>query len=740
MDKVRDKMDQIKVVSFDIFDTLIFRAVRKPSDVFEIVWEKAIEKGYVEEWCKPGDFKAVRMKIEADLYKEQHTMYLSDIYNHFPKVFGEVQALEQVELDVECEVCYANPEMQDYMFECKKSGKKIILTSDMYLNRKSMEAILQVVNIDLALIDNIYISSEYGVTKQEGELFDVILGDYGITPDELCHIGDNLISDIRNADVRGIRTIYYPVRDNMNQSLFMEKHLYGNIMPELYSLRKYTTYQIEQEAPDAQRKWWMTYGAIVLGPFYAGAIEWVLDILKERNIHRLFLMMREGETFLELLSNALQFRDQELELKLVYASRNSLYLGGLAQVEGDSIQQILRDLTKETVNVKGVFELLDIMDVFPDELEHCQDVLLRNMDKETEQKIIDIIDCENVIKRINENREQQLKQSRKYFANIGMLEGEAATLDFGYKGTAQRAIERICQKQNCNLLILGKTPIDNIKDGFYTYGYVGTCGHEEEYMSKVLGAGILLECMLLRETGCTVGYDISGQPIMSDPPVFDFDQFDKVVFMHEGIKLYQKNYLEASKNNCRIREVKDRPLDLFRILGRSTLFPTKEEAMQLSSLQSEENFGNNYIAKRSIEDQNESTYSGDMIIEWESGREVVNDPLMFVKYAVCLKGDLQDRQLLFSVESAVGVEDEFVIVGAGEAGKRVYSYSMLAGLHIFAFTDNSNKKQGTFMYGIPVMSLNQVKGIKHFIIASIKYKKDLIKQVRDLFGENITIY
>ena len=47
------KHSNIKVISFDIFDTVLFRMVKKPTDIFEIAAKKAINKGVLPSYITP---------------------------------------------------------------------------------------------------------------------------------------------------------------------------------------------------------------------------------------------------------------------------------------------------------------------------------------------------------------------------------------------------------------------------------------------------------------------------------------------------------------------------------------------------------------------------------------------------------------------------------------------------------------------------------------------------------------
>ena len=66
--------------------------------------------------------------------------------------------------------------------------KKVVVTTDMYLDRDTIERILQRIGAEY---DRLFISCESGKTKLSGELFEVVLHDLKIESNDICHIGDN---------------------------------------------------------------------------------------------------------------------------------------------------------------------------------------------------------------------------------------------------------------------------------------------------------------------------------------------------------------------------------------------------------------------------------------------------------------------------------------------------------------------------------------------------------------------
>lgn len=126
---------QYDVVSFDIFDTLIFRPFSSPSDLFYIV-------GANHQYL---DFAGIREQSEREVrlerYKKSGTyeVILDEIYNYMEKHVGIDSSSEiEPELTIECELCYAQPYVIEVYKILQSKQKTIVITSDMYLTKSTL--------------------------------------------------------------------------------------------------------------------------------------------------------------------------------------------------------------------------------------------------------------------------------------------------------------------------------------------------------------------------------------------------------------------------------------------------------------------------------------------------------------------------------------------------------------------------------------------------------------------------
>ena len=192
-----------KIISFDIFDTLVERNVRKPTDIFQITGEKVLGESHGQQFCEN------RMYAEKCARQKQinNEVTLEQIYNELVKVYESdiIEMLKKTEIQVELENCHKKETMFPFYQKCLEIGKRVFLISDMYLPQDVIEEMLR--KCEIEHYQKLYISNRYGENKLSGELFQKVLNDNEIIPSEMIHIGDSVKADFLGARKKGIHSI-----------------------------------------------------------------------------------------------------------------------------------------------------------------------------------------------------------------------------------------------------------------------------------------------------------------------------------------------------------------------------------------------------------------------------------------------------------------------------------------------------------------------------------------------------
>ena len=209
---------EVKVISFDVFDTLVSRPFAKPMDIFVMLNKPFTQLFGIKSYV---DFASIRHNSEERCHKIWKSLKpgveeprLDDIYNEISSTYGydreKLRIIEQLEIQNEIRFSFPRKSGCELFELAKSAGKKVILVSDMYLPRSCIEAVLQ--KCGISGYDKLYLSNEYHLTKHSGRLYRVIARDLdGVAKGrQILHIGDNYDSDVKRAQEAGFDTQHFP--------------------------------------------------------------------------------------------------------------------------------------------------------------------------------------------------------------------------------------------------------------------------------------------------------------------------------------------------------------------------------------------------------------------------------------------------------------------------------------------------------------------------------------------------
>ncbi|HEC1753592.1 TPA: HAD-IA family hydrolase [Campylobacter lari] len=192
--KIKKKIDSCKIISFDLFDTLLLRLFEKPDDVFS----------YLEGSFEANGFKKARVnaEVQARMILGKYPNY-DDIYNNIDNQF---KFLQEYEKKLEKVIIYVNPFMKEIYEYAKSLNKKIIFTTDMYYDKNFLIQILH--SKGIFDFHEVFSSGEIGKSKDNGTLFEYIANMLNSSPCDFLHIGDNFISDYENPKINKWNAVY----------------------------------------------------------------------------------------------------------------------------------------------------------------------------------------------------------------------------------------------------------------------------------------------------------------------------------------------------------------------------------------------------------------------------------------------------------------------------------------------------------------------------------------------------
>ncbi len=530
IDEIKKLINKHQVISFDVFDTLLFRNVYHPTDIFKIMG-KELEKKY-----KINDFYDIRVSSEAESrkYVEAGESTIEDIYNQIAKKIGENESSFAKDLEMECELKFieANPFMKEIFDYALEKNKKVIIISDMYLRKKDIIKLLKKSGYKEVPT---YVSCEIKKGKGTGELFNYVREKEKIEDQSWLHIGDNINGDYEMPKKNGIDAYHYKNIREYNRYL-APKTIEESIIVAIQCNYLYNGYDID---------YWDKFGALYISPIYFGFTHWLYNITK--NLDNLFFLARDGYIIKKIYD---LFPKTNIFTNYVYVSRKSVQLPSL--LDGSKDDMINTLTTINTVVNKDILlsDLFNQANLKYEEV--CSLSMLKYFGFNSFEDVIDEDNYDNAKKLISvykDNIIQSLKTQHelaiKYLNQEGMEKfARINIVDVGWAGSVQNAIRKILKKET-NGYYFGTCYTENKEDIFSSmYGYFFDLDKKEEDKEDILNNVMMYELIFSAPHGTTIGYEGKNEI----KPILNAEENCEIIekFQLAAINIIKKymNYIE----------------------------------------------------------------------------------------------------------------------------------------------------------------------------------------------------
>lgn len=428
-------------VSFDIFDTLIMRKLNNPNEVFSLVGEKLGIFNFFK--IRIDAEKEVRAKKKAMFNNNECT--LSEIYERVAYYTGiDAEAGMKTELEIEFDMCFANPYMKQVYDTILGQGKDIYITSNMYLPEPIMRKLLE--KCGYRGMKEILVSCDYGCGKGNGALFKVLLSKLP-KHTKIVHVGDNIDADIKGASLAKIDARHYVSCRELGTP-HRSKGLSPLIGSAYYGIVNNTLHS--GTAADRNHSLAWEYGFIYGGIITLGYLNWLHKKAAEQGITKLLFVSRDGYV-LHMVYNIL-FDD--IDSEYIYWSR----VAAIRNTETGERYTLLARVFGE--NCKGDYTIYQCLELAG--LENLKAVVEQAgldtslpMQNEYMPKLFDILVPNWEL--IERAQAAGKASTRKYIQKIIGSNSKVAVVDLGWSGKNDLPLKRIIEETGatCKIYLLG---------------------------------------------------------------------------------------------------------------------------------------------------------------------------------------------------------------------------------------------------------------------------------------------
>lgn len=414
-----DTLAAYDVISFDVFDTLLFRPLSAPADLFDLV-------GMTVHY--PG-FRALRVQAEtqARQIKREKTgsveVTLEEIWAELSRISG-IPAADGLRAEWEWEqrCCTANPYMLAVVQALRARGKTLCIVSDMYLGRERVRTLLD--GCGFGSFAAYFVSGDEGVSKSGGGLYACLRRSFG-GQRRFVHVGDNPHADQKQAAAQGIAAFgctnvqhaggrYRPQgMSPLTGSLYC-----GLVNAHLHS--GFTAYSREYE-----------YGFVYGGLFVVGYCRFIHAYAKEHRPDKLLFLSRDGAVLLE--TYRLLYPDDADHTVYAYWSRLAAVKLTAEYYKAEYFRRFIRHKAGQHFSIRqivGAMELSDLLDGL------CRCAGVRPEEELTHKNSAKIEHYfRDIFAQVGEHYRLQREAGGRYYA--GLLNGcrTAAAVDIGWAGS-----------------------------------------------------------------------------------------------------------------------------------------------------------------------------------------------------------------------------------------------------------------------------------------------------------------
>ncbi|MGI9051846.1 MAG: hypothetical protein ACR2HQ_04225 [Ilumatobacteraceae bacterium] len=556
--------DHDGVVSFDVFDTLLWRRYPRPVEVFHDVPRAAARLGLGLPTVGGAAFATARQAAEAAARtvatKElgSNEVTLRQVHFQLALALGwdtsdraVMDDLRTAELAAEADALVADRELLALVGELAEAGRRMVLVSDSYLSAPNIDSLVTGAGYPEGAFERTFVSSAFGVSKSCG-LFDVLINELDLHPARLLHVGDLPSADVAPVTELGGRAVRWPVaRDEAialtvaetgTESLPMRVCAVGGDVTTgdagITALRARLI--LPDDLIDAGERvltGFERFGRLVYGPALVGFANWVCSRADELGLGRLYLFQREGPVLAEFIERVAAARGQSIETAVLDVSRAALAPARHERVTVGYLSDLLYGRRPRPAD-----ELVAALGLHPGDLAGwTADRRVTRLDSRELYTLLD--DDEQLMKAAQTELERRRAGVHRYLESVVALDAEhLGVVDLGWAGSIQRSLSSALAQIGFAGVLRGfylATNVGaqrNLSAANRIEGFIAHLGSPDE-LQPIFRNPEIIEQSCLTRGGSITGYDDEGNPQRAHDDI-EANQWNAIARVQDGARSF----------------------------------------------------------------------------------------------------------------------------------------------------------------------------------------------------------
>jgi FMN phosphatase YigB (HAD superfamily) len=362
-----------RIATFDVFDTVLTRAIGSPESNFLLLGNQFKALGLIE--CSAETFARVRANAESRAFDNagglDSSVGLYTIYTEVQVALrlssAQIQNLIQREIEHEFEVIRPVPQAKQLVQAARDRQEQIVYLSDMYLSAEIIQQLLEQYGL-FQPGDQCLVSNEHAQSKASTKLFQYLLDQEGVTPEQVTHCGNNDWADVRQAQKVGLSVRPF-FQGNLNRyEEILESYTWstGGLTSAMAGASRLArlTIPATSEHEVALRD----VAASVCAPTLTGLVLWILRRAQQLGLQRLYFVSRDGQVLVEIAKRLIKKLDFSCDLRYLYGSRQAWLLPSVTEMDEEHLSAIFTGKLKIDVDLVTVKVALARLALQPEEI------------------------------------------------------------------------------------------------------------------------------------------------------------------------------------------------------------------------------------------------------------------------------------------------------------------------------------------------------------------------------------
>ena len=599
-----------KVLTLDVFDTLLWRKVPEPGNAFFLLGLRLETEGALAGDITASAFAELRAGAERRAREERERsghgveVTLAEICERVPRSALRISAtqLAEHELETERSMLVADLDVAELARHAKERGLRVACVSDTYFSEGQVRSLVASGPLAALEFDRVFASSTYRVGKGGG-LWRIVLDELGVDGGAVVHVGDNHEADVAAAGRADVKGVYFERRpaDLARQIASEDVHAGAPLSPYhgdygLTALRSKVLHRTEGTGQPAELAPFWRFGAAALGPPMAGFTEWVHHRAAEAGVSKVFCMMREGRLLSDLINAAAPGADSPVAAEPIWLSRQVCARASIVHGTAEELDALFQRRRMPTVA-----EYCRTLGIEPAEVEGFEALPGARLGEPfLARRLVDSIVADTELRgRIVSSSSALRARLMRYLEQLRPPgEDRMVLVDLGWGATIQTLLDRLLAEAGSDLSTTGlylmttDRAAARMLDGTDAHGFLASAGHPQRPVDAFIRSPELIEQICMPDHGSQIDLDEQLEPVLEEAQPLPIQASEREA-VQKGIACFQREWVRYRTT------VPDSLVPLYEygqdrlrsIVVRAFTAPTADEAGLFGGWLHDENFG-----------------------------------------------------------------------------------------------------------------------------------------------------